>query len=285
MHKPDLTAQLYRTHLTRQEIENPHYVVVKMFDLSALEYLRLELWEVLKAALSPKAFNFMGTPATVIRLSNDLNRLVDALWLRMKYKQVETVENKAAGFPSEPHKPNDAEYRFYLYPILNTFKGRIKRLSKAETEDPHLALERIFNHHNPKEWKKLLAVWSEYALKPYSMIFNGNESEFILDYEYLEKLLEVAHIFNMETEHYDQDHPCQNDQLAFEIDDELTKEALTFAKYYPAARANRNIRSMLLDYLQSRNGEVPFSLEAFLGDLNWLMTFLDQIEDKKKRNE
>lgn len=233
MHKPDLTAQLFRTLLTQREIEYPHDVVVKMFDFTALEYLRLELWELLKAALAPKTFTFQGTPATVNKITNDLDRLIDALWLRLQYKQgSEPDVSGAADFPSDPQIQEDADYRFYLYPILNTYKGRIKRLTKAETEDPYLALKRIYLHHSPEEWKKVFALWADSALKPYSMIIARNESEFLLDYEYLEKLLEVAHLFNMETEHYDEEihYPDPLSYICRYFSDTTLEEHLTDTK-------------------------------------------------------
>lgn len=282
-----------QTLLSKRETENPNQVIVTLFDFFSLEYLRVELWEYLKSAISDNSYSFRGSPGMVIKLQRELERLIEALSLRLKRKEDANGEVVLTMHPagSDERIEEECNYMNYLYPVINTYKGRIKRLSREEIRDPYLALKKIFQVHSPDEWKKLLNNWSKYALERVSILSYGSDNHFLQEFEQLEKLLEVAHLFNMETEHYDDHRELSTDETGSSpvtesadcpVSKELINEFQEFFEYVPPAQLNRDLRKMLLQYFQYCKGEVPSHFDKLLADLNWFMELLDKAEDECK---
>lgn len=282
-------------HLRSDELQNPGLVFTRLFDGRGAEYLRNELWEMLKAAVSASSWTFLNEPGAVLTLQKDLGRLIDAFRILLTDK-----ENREGELPLTRFMPGTREcfvqetkYVINLYPVLNIHKGRIRRLSREETENPYLAIKEFFNLKSSKEWKDVLSEWVEHALCKLSIIDACEDTEILLEFEQFEKLIELAYIFNKEQEKDNYKEEEDNlervlNEIALTegsklISKNLHRLFLDFLKTVPPVRINRNLRKMLIDFIQYSQVGLPSDFKDYLSDLYLLTELLDEAE-KETRN-
>lgn len=292
--KPD--DEFECVHLRSDELANPGLVFTRLFDSRGAEYLRNELWEMLKAAVSASSWTYLNEPGAVLTLQKDLGRLIDAFWIILKNKEEKDGEITTTRFmPGTAERlVQETEYVINLYPVLNIHKGRIRRLSREEIENPYLAIKQFFNLKSSKEWKAVLSEWVEHALCKLSMIDAVEDTEVLLEFEQFEKLIEVAYIFNKEQQkdHYKEEEDNLErvlNEIAFTdegkkiISKHLHLSFLDFLKTVPPVRINRNLRKMLIDFIQYSKDGLPSDFTDYLTDLYLLTELLDEAE-KETRN-
>nr|WP_294896238.1 hypothetical protein [uncultured Pedobacter sp.] len=280
------------TMLNEEELIMPMKAIFNFFDATSQEYLRKELWELLKAALSVNCWTFMNEPGTVLDVKNKLEHLMEALYLLLKVKEENDgeiiLEIHPAGSEEQIQKERDELYQ--LYDVLNEYRGRVKRLIKVEAENPYLAIKALFTYHDLDEWKKTLSDWCEYALSKMTLQDVMNES-LLLDLEHLEKMLEVAYLFNKAEGKQPRKKDDFLEQLVRELNREsgqlfttkLLNEFVSFMKIVPPVRLNRNLRKIFMDYLTFNIGGLPVDFKDYLFDLERLQDLLD-VAIKETRN-
>jgi hypothetical protein len=108
----------------------------------------------------------------------------------------------------------------------------------------------------------------------------------LLDLEYLEKMLEVAYLFNKQYGERDFDENDFMEQLVKElnrdakhpINKKLLERFRVFIDVVPPERLNRNLRKMMVDYLHSHKKDgLPEDFDKYLSDLSQLTNLLDSI--------
>ncbi len=153
MENQQKTPEIKGTSLSEEEQLNPMKAIFNFFDATSQEYLRKELWELLKAALSTNCWTFENEPGTVLDVKKKLEHLMEAFYLLLKIKEDDDgeiiLEIHQAGSEEQIKKERDELYQ--LYDVLNEYRGRIKRLTKPEIADPYLAIKALFSHHALEE--------------------------------------------------------------------------------------------------------------------------------------
>jgi hypothetical protein len=283
------------THLTEEEANNPMSVIVNHFDIHSSEYSKKDLWEMLKAAVSNSSWTYLNEPGTAVVLEKGLGNIMDALWLLLYEKEAGDGEIKLPESSECPEKQRARDRKEFadLYPILNLYKGRIRRLSKAETENPYLAIKSFFQFHNLLEWKEVLASWKEYALTNATIVEFYDQQLFIVEYEQLEKIIEVAFLLNKESEssYYSEDD-AYLEKLIKEFNDfskqRVSKTVLLnffdLLKATPPGRLARDLRKMTLRFVESNIGALPDGFDKDLDGFNRLANFLDVVSEEISSN-
>jgi hypothetical protein len=281
------TPGIRLTMLNEEEMLMPMKVIFNFFDRTSQEYERKELWELLKSALSTDCWTFMNEPGIILDLQKEFGRLLEAFYLLLKAKEDAEGEVKLEISPcgSEQRIKREREELYQLYEVMNEHRGRIKRLTKLEIADPYLAIKAAFEHYHLDDWKETLAEWCEYSLSKMTLMDVMNVSV-LLDLEYLEKMLEVAYLFNKQYGERDFDENDFMEQLVKElnrdakhpINKKLLERFRVFIDVVPPERLNRNLRKMMVDYLHSHKKDgLPEDFDKYLSDLSQLTNLLDSI--------
>lgn len=280
--------------LTVQELRHPDKVITQLFDFSGAEYYRFELWETMKVALSNTSWTLLSEPGTVLYLQKNLGRLIDACWLLLRRKESEAGEieiiKPVPG--SEEYLCTHKNMRAHLYPVINTHKGRIRRLTTEEIENPYLALKAFFLMKGPKDWKKVFSEWAEYSLSKDSIVFEVQSTDIIIEFEQFEKLLETAWLFNKEEEKGNYRESEEEELKAIletynrkgkkYISRKLFIELKIFLETVPPKRLNRNIRKIFFNYLLRHTEGFPVELKECIPDLYQFSQLLDVAEEETR---
>lgn len=261
--------------------------IFNFFAATSQEYQRKELWELMKAALSNNPWTFMNEPGTALDLTKKLESLLCTFFLLLRDKEEKDGEVKLEVLPagSEEQIEKERNEMYQLYDVMNEHRGRIKRLTKLEIAKPYLAIKALFAQHSLEEWSEVLSEWCEYALSKMTLMDVMYES-ILLDVEHLEKMLEVAYLFNKQYgKHHDKDDGFMeqlirelNQKTNKNLSQELLKEFIIFIDTVPPERLNRNLRKIFLDYLNYNKDGLPFDFKDYLFDLEWLHQFLDVLD-------
>lgn len=278
--------EIQPTNLTLEEIKDPAIVITRLFDHYSSEHLKKDLWELLKASTGDFCWTYLNEPGTAPALLKHLGRILDSLWLLLKHQEDQNGVIVAPYYlpGSEDQNLRERNELVYLIPVLNLYKGRVRRLSQAEADEPYMAAKLFFKYKSIKEWKDILGCWVEYALSKTSVIETYDNHNFLLEYEYLDKMIEVAYLFNKEKEKfYYNDEEEYLDQLIQQLNKDgkniMTKTLIStfysFLQNVPPERLNRNLRKMLFDFLRFNKGGLPEDFDDLLIDLQDLMELLD----------
>ena len=279
------------TYLREEEANNPMSIIINHFDIHSSEYSKKDLWEMLKAAVSSSSWTYLNEPGTAVVLEKDLGRIMDALWLMLYDKQANDgdVALPEISTCTDEKRAIDRKEFASIYPILNLHRGRIRRLSESEIDNPYLAIKSFFQFHTLSEWKEVLASWKEYALTSASIVEFYDQQIFIIEYEQLEKIIEVAFLFNKENESsYYSDDDAYLEKLIIEFNDygndkvikTILKSFFNLVNAVPPERLGRNLRKMTLRFVEGNIGALPGGFDRDLADFNQLAEFLDVASDE-----
>lgn len=188
-------AKKGRSRLSREERGRPVLAIVEVFEGVPHELLRMGLWKLLKSATSEYSWNDLEGPESALELQGRLEKLLEAchllLWMKEKADGEFPLPAQAAAGEFLPDTQPLSDYRLNV----DRYKGSILRLSGAEVANPYVVVKSFFGHLSLTGWKELLDGWVEHALSNISLIQDSTDSDLILRYEFLEKLLEVSYLF------------------------------------------------------------------------------------------
>ena len=277
--------EIEATLLTDKELHNPMLAIAQLFELSDIQYLKRDIWECLKAAMADKPFSYLNEPLLVFNMQKEMGRLSDAMFLLLKMKEALDGEIRISYNTAGSKEMAEQERTFILdlNSILNKYNGQIVRLSKEEIRNPYFAVKSFFDFHSPSEWKALFSYWSEHALSKMTMCEDLTDNSVLLEFEHLERIIEVAWLLNTNT---NKDKETGNQQKIAEVFSEtplrweIQECFIKFLESAPASRLNRNLRKMFLYYLRQSINSLPPDIEGFLLDFYHLTNLLDIIESK-----
>ncbi|TKC00292.1 hypothetical protein [Pedobacter cryophilus] len=277
--------------LSAAEMEQPQEVLIQLFDAQSSENFKKDLWELLKATVSNFSWTYRGEPGCVVRIQKDMLRLLEALYLLLKSREVEEGELQIDHFQlgSREQIILEREELKNLYKVFYSHTGKVKKLSLAELENPYLAIKACFQFQSLAQWQNVLAEWAEYALTQTSFTSATEDADFLVAYEYLEKMIEVAFLLGNEDEatKAKDEQQClsylnkkNREHAKGPVNEKLFKAFQAFVESTPAKRLNRNLRKMMLDFLHYNIGGLPVDFEDYLIDFYYLTTLLDVAEDE-----
>lgn len=281
------------TELTAEEVSRPLSVIVGLFDKQSSEYFKRDLWEMLKAVVRDTSWTYSNDPSIALSLEKDFGRLIDTLWLMLDEKEMQEgqIELPEPCKIPEEQRLSDRMESANLYPILSLYRGRVRRLTMAEIENPYLAIKSFFQYQSREEWKESLAQWKEYALTNLNLAESYPDDGFIVEYELLEKMIEVAFLLNKQSEStfYDADDLYLdglindfNNRDKTQVTKNMLKGFFELLHVLPPERFCRNLRKTTLELLQGNIHQLPKDFGDYLGDLNRLAEFLDIAADELK---
>jgi len=187
-------------------------LIAEFFHATDLDYMRVELWQFLKAVTTEKPFSFLGDPSAVLCLKRHLHKIITACRLLLDVAENEGVDLGGGDLQpfSKAQIEADRQYMQQIKELNDRYGGMIRRLSLAETEQPLLAIKRVFNTYSYDQWQEILEDWVEYGLSKVSICEATGECAEIIQYELLESLLEAVYLISRS----DQGIPFQKRRLA-----------------------------------------------------------------------
>lgn len=211
--------------LSKRNLQYHKEKLDELFDARDIEYHRVDLWHWIKATTSGSPWSFRGNPATVLHLQKTFSCMIDYSWQLL---QEEGAEKPPLPF-SEERIRQEKDYMAHLDHLIKKYKGTIRRLTKAETDQPLRFIRRFFAYQTKKEWKELLDIWAEYSLTNASAAEWSHDYVDLEAYELLEGLLEALHLLHFR----DQPAPDHLDPLVQLIVEVLSPE-MVFSVSHPA---------------------------------------------------
>lgn len=194
-----------------QKLADAHDLIAEFFHATDLEFVRVELWQFLKAVTAERPFSFLGDPSTVLCLERHLQKIIKACRLLLDVAEDGGTDLHAGDFQPFSHAQIEADRQYMrdIRELNDRHGGMIRRLSLAETEQPLLAIKRVFDTYNYDQWQEILEDWVEYGLSKVSICEATGECAEIIQYELLESLLEAVYIISRS----DQGIPFQKRRL------------------------------------------------------------------------
>jgi len=185
--------------------------IAEFFHATDLEFVRVELWQFLKAVTTEKPFSFLGDPSTVLCLQRHLQKIISACRLLLDVAEDDGTDLHTGDFQSFSHAQIEADRQYMrdVRELNDLYDGTIRRLSLAETEQPLLAIKRVFEIYSYDQWQEILEDWVEYGLSRVSICEATGECVEIIQYELLESLLEAVYLISRS----DQGIPFQKRRL------------------------------------------------------------------------
>ncbi|MBU0696166.1 MAG: hypothetical protein KKE39_06520 [Bacteroidetes bacterium] len=275
-----------------EEREKPLQVLVQLFDAQSITDYGLELWELLKATTMESSWTYQGAPGTAVFLQKQCLRLLEALSLLLQnYESTNgAIVLQHLDVGSEKRFQEEKLAQNELPQIFTQHFGKVKRLRLAEVENPFLAVRACLDFKSLADWHQLLENWVEYALCSSSYVVSTEDTDFLLAFEFLEKMLEVAYLLvkkddpsakmeERETRYYL--HTVYGRGEEQWLSGELFHELKVFFRTVNPKRLNRTLRKVFFDYLQyNHKCGLPLDFEDYLFDLDWLGLLLDVAEDE-----
>lgn len=196
---------------TEQKVADAREAIADLFHATDLEFIRVELWQFLKAVTTEKPFSFLGDPSTVLCLERHLKKIIRACRLLLDVAEEDDIELNTSNFQpfSQAQIEADRQYMRDVRELNDRHSGMIRRLSLTETEQPLLAIKRVFNTYDYDQWQEILEDWVEYGLSKVSICEATGECAEITQYELLESLLEAVYLISRS----DQKIPYQKRRL------------------------------------------------------------------------
>lgn len=181
---------------SEQKLAHARQAIVEIFHATDLNYIRIELWHLLKAVTTDRPFSFQGDPSTVLWLRRLFDKLITACKLMLDAAQVEENALSVDRFPvfSPQQIAADRQSLKEMRELNDRYGGMIRRLSLAETQRPVLAIKRVFDVYSYDQWPGMLEDWVEYGLGKMSIFEATGESDQVIQYESLETLLEAIYL-------------------------------------------------------------------------------------------
>ncbi|SDH36246.1 HEPN domain-containing protein [Dyadobacter soli] len=196
---------------SEQKLAESREAIADFFHATDLEFIRVELWQFLKAVTTEKPFSFLGDPSTVLCLQRHLQKMIKACRLLLDVAEGAGTDLNAGDFQPFSHAQiqADRQYMRDVRELNDRHGGMIRRLTLAETEQPLLAIKRVFNTYSYDQWQEILEDWVEYGLSKVSICEATGECAEIIQYELLESLLEAVYLISRS----DQGIPFQKRRL------------------------------------------------------------------------
>lgn len=249
-----------QTNLSPEEREKPILVLEQLFDASDVAFYQQELWELLKAAMSVEAWRYLQSPGMVPPFGESLNRFMECCLLLLQ-KQEEEHGVLEIQIPASGSAEQLEQERMQLVnrnKIRFSFFGMVNQLTVEEIEEPLKAVKAFFSYADLASWKAVLAEWVEYALDAMSMAEDRQDGEDLFRLAYFQKLMEAAWLLFMEAHPEGWQlfyHQQFKQDLCLSREEEIISRPLFdafhgFLKGIPAVRVNRNLRNLLIGYLQ-----------------------------------
>lgn len=270
--------QIQATILSEEEIIDPTKVILLMYETSTcIDYLKVDIWEFLKAAFSDMPYAYRNEPAKAYEMHNTLNKLLEALWLLLKIYE---FENGEVEIPV-PTAKEERSWMMSVRSIQDAYCGRIKRLNQLQVANPFMAVKAAFEFHDLAEWRSSLHKLTDAALSNYSIVEEEECTMVFREFEYLEMMMEVGHLLYVQSSGPDKSEivPATNENSK-KTGKEVYEVFIEFLEYVPAARLNRNLRKVLLDLVGCFSEGLPNYFDDFVCDLGPLTLLLDAIERK-----
>jgi|GEM_PF-1168330 len=194
-----------------QKLADAHGLVAEFFQATDVEFVRVELWQFLKAVTTERPFSFLGDPSTVLCLERHLQKILKACRLLLDVAEEDGIDLNTSDFQPFSHAQIEADRQYMrdIRQLEDRHGGMIRRLSLAETEQPLLAIKRVFDTYSYNQWQEILEDWVEYGLSKVSICEATGECAEIIQYELLESLLESVYLISRS----DQGIPFQKRRL------------------------------------------------------------------------
>jgi len=154
-----------------QKLADARDLIAEFFHATDLEFVRVELWQLLKAVTTDRPFSFLGDPSTVLCMERHLNKIIRACRLLLNVAEEDDIELNTSNFQPFGQAQIEADRRYMrdLRELSDQHSGMIRRLSLAETEQPLIAIKRVFNTYSYDQWREILEDWVEYGLSKVSI--------------------------------------------------------------------------------------------------------------------
>ena len=194
-----------------QKLADARSLIADFFHATDLDYMRVELWEFLKSVTTERPFSFMGDPSTVLCLERHFQKIIMACRLLLEVAEDDGAHLNISDLQPFSHAQIEADRQYMrdVRELNDRYGGTIRRLSIAETEQPLLAIKRVFEIYSYDQWQQILEDWVEYGLSKVSICEATGECAEIIQYELLESLLEAVYIISRS----DQGIPYQKRRL------------------------------------------------------------------------
>ncbi|WP_202405920.1 HEPN domain-containing protein [Hufsiella ginkgonis] len=185
-----------------EQLAQAHQLIAEVFEASDFEYIRLELWQLLKAVTISRPWSFMGDPSGVLLLDKLLTKLITAGRLMLNVAEAEGLDIPNTNYEPFSRQRNEADrqYLLDLEQVHDRYNNTIRRLSLAEAEQPIIAIRQFFANYSYEEWKVILNGWLEYGLGKMSICEATGQCLEVEQYELLEMLLEACHLIHCKTD-------------------------------------------------------------------------------------
>jgi HEPN domain-containing protein len=205
------TAASESRNPNEQKLSDARSLIADFFHATDLDYIRVELWEFLKSVTTERPFSFMGDPSTVLCLERHFQKIITACRLLLEVAEDDGAHLNISDLQPFSHAQIEADRQYMrdVRELNDRYGGTIRRLSIAETEQPLLAIKRVFEIYSYDQWQQILEDWVEYGLSKVSICEATGECAEIIQYELLESLLEAVYIISRS----DQGIPYQKSRL------------------------------------------------------------------------
>ncbi|HEY1009880.1 MAG TPA: HEPN domain-containing protein [Daejeonella sp.] len=179
-----------------EKLKTAREIIAQIFNATNLKYMRMELWLWFKSATDSAPWSFLGNPSIVLSIKEHLMDVMTAARALLDAAEAVQTDLELDDFApfSEAQTLADRVYMRNLGEIEETYKGKIRRLTLEETEEPLLAIKRFFIAHSFEEWTEILTQLMEYALSKTSICEATGEGIGVGQYELLEGLIEAIYL-------------------------------------------------------------------------------------------
>lgn len=188
----------------KHKLETLKQSLYEVFDPQDINCIHEELWRWVKTASNNELYLYMGDPSFILFLEKKFRRMIRYAWhLHQEHGQEFVAEHQLVSPLSKERIKQERQHMLQLDDLITRYKGTVRRLSKAETENPLLFFHRFFQYLNTKkEWYQILHSWAEYSLSRSSMLDFCSDVD-LEAFELIEGLLESMYLLHL------QDHPSQ----------------------------------------------------------------------------
>jgi hypothetical protein len=268
-----LLGQMCLDNFVYDPIENELATFAAFFSNHDLQSKRksLKRW---KAVVTSNDYFEINTLSNPLYEHKMMCNLVNAAWLLVQ----------DTSLTSEIKNLEAVEQAVYLDGECFAASCYPEHLSSDELIDPYLGIINFFEVYTLPEAHHILYEWLNKAFSPNLSVEDLPQSKAF--YTNFRKLIECCWLIQHRNSACERVNEFRNEELFAEatadlIPDQLLDNFKQFLSVVPAARLNRNLRKMLLDYLQYNINGLPVDFEELLADFYWLTELLDDIEGKR----
>ncbi|MEQ8471802.1 MAG: HEPN domain-containing protein [Marinoscillum sp.] len=227
----------------KNKLETLKQSLFEVFDPKDINCIHEELWRWVKAASNNELYLHMGDPSFILFMEKKFRRMIRFAWhLHQEHGQEFVAEHQELSPLSDECIKQQQQHMLQLDDLITRYKGTVRRLSKAETENPLLFFHRFFQYINTKkEWYQILHSWAEYSLSSSSMLDFSNDVD-LQAFELIEGLLESMYLLHL------QDHPNPEylDPVVKLIIETIAPQMIFEIKHPSAGNQNTAITDLLI---------------------------------------